>query len=502
MKGGGRGAGKGTRNQRSDGLLRQFVLDLSQQVGAEVAGAEYVFAPGLPYLQFIREAWPIIEPGRVFVDGWHIGAICEHLEAVTRFEIRKLLINMPPRHMKSIAVSACLTPWVWTWAPIRRFFYASYDAKLSRRDNQKARDIVESDWYQRRWGERVMLKRDQNEKDKFENTFSGYRFATSVGGRATGEGGDFVICDDPHNVKDVGRERDTRRVAVLDWWDNAIPSRLNDPKQGAFVIVAQRVHQADLSGHVLERDGWVHLCLPAEYEGRKYWTPLGFEDPRTVAGDLLWPERYGREELDTIKAGMRESEYAGQYQQRPAPAGGAVFKWDWFRAFAVAPRMERLVVFWDTAQKTKQDSAYSCAQLWGEGYGGWYLLDSYRARLDYPDLKERIRELYEAWSADEVVIEDKSSGTSVIQDLQRGSMVPVVPYDLPGGDKLMRAKAQAATVKGGNVWVPERAEWLEDFKDEATTFPGSAYKDQVDVMSMALEYFQRGASLSQGLDLS
>ncbi|MGE4469350.1 MAG: phage terminase large subunit [Desulfovibrio sp.] len=500
MKGGARGGAR--TPQQSDGLLKQFVLNLSERVGAEGLGQEYVGQPPMTYREFIRKAWHIIEPGRPFVDGWHIGAICEHLEAVTRFEIRKLLINMPPRHMKSIAVSACLTPWVWTWAPIRRFFYASYDGKLSRRDNQKARDIVESDWYAKAWGDRVMLKRDQNEKDKFENTVSGYRFATSVGGRATGEGGDFVICDDPHNVKDVGRERDTRRVAVLDWWDNAIPSRLNDPQQGAFVIVAQRVHQADLSGHVLERDGWVHLCLPAEYEGRKYWTPLGFEDPRTEPGQLLWPARYDRDALDEIKAGMRESEYAGQYQQRPAPAGGAVFKWDWFRTYADTPRFERRVIFWDTAQKTREDNAYSCAQFWGESYEGWYLLDSYRARLAYPELKEQVRELYELWGADEVVIEDKSSGTSVIQDLQRSSLVPVVPYDLPGGDKTTRAKAQASTVKGGNVLVPEQADWLEDFKDEITTFPGSAYKDQVDVMSMALEYFQRGASLAQGLDLS
>lgn len=482
-------------------LLDSFVMDLKRELPA-AQGPALVVAPSMPYLQFIREAWPIIEPGRPFINNWHIGAIAEHLEAVARFEILNLLINMPPRHMKSIAVSACFTPWVWTWAPIYRFFYSSYDGKLSRRDNQKARDIIESPWYQKQWGDRVTLKKDQNEKDKFENTWSGYRFATSAAGRTTGEGGDFVVCDDPHNVKDVSRDSDVKRQGVLDWWDNAIPSRVNDPKRGAFIIVAQRVHQQDLSGHVLEKDGWVHLCLPAEYEGRKYWTPLGFQDPRSEPGELLWPERYGPEEIAKIKTKMTPREYAGQYQQRPAPAGGTIFQWEWLKVFTELPRFERKVIFWDTAQSTASTAARSCAQLWGEAHNGYYLLDLFKQRLDYPDLKDMAIRLWREWGADLVVVENKSSGISVLQDLAKTTKVPVEVYNLPGGDKVARAKAQAATVRGGNVWRPADAPWMEEFKDELITFPGSTYKDQVDVFTEALDWFQRGSSLTQGLDMS
>jgi predicted phage terminase large subunit-like protein len=487
-------------------LLNPFLVRLREQLPPTVG--QLVTAPEISYHDFIVQyGWPVLEPGRQFIDGWHIGAICEHLEAAMRFEIKKLLINMPPRHCKSIAVSACLTPWVWTWAPIRRFFYASYDAGLSRRDSQKARDIIESPAYRERWGVRVTIKTDQNEKHKFENTATGGRFATSVGGRTTGEGGDYVICDDPHNVKDVSHDRDAKRLAVLEWWRNAIPSRLNDPRHGCFIIVAQRVHQADLSGDVLEREGgdWVHLCLPAEYVGRVYArTPLGFEDPRTRQGELLWPERFGRAELDAIKAGMLESEYQGQYQQEPAPPGGDIFKWEWFKTFASGetPRFERVVDFWDTAQSVKDASAYSVRERWGEAANGYHLLDVRRERLDYPALKAAMEEDYRSGRADAIVVEDKSSGISVIQDLQKTTQVPVIPYVVGRDGKETRARAQAATVQGGNVWVPESAPWLDAFRDETVHFPGGRYKDQVDVMVEALDWFQNGSALTQGRDMS
>lgn len=250
------------QKQGGGSLLTNFYLNLQASLPAATTAQQLVTAPEIGYLDFIRQyAWPVLEPGRAFVDGWHIGAICEHMEAVARFDIRELLVNMPPRHMKSIGISACFTPWVWTWAPPRRFFYTSYELTLARRDNQKARSIIESPAYRERWGNRVIIRTDQNEKSKFENTHSGSRFVSSSGGKATGEGGDYVVCDDPHNVKDVSQERDTKRKGVLDWWDNSMSNRLDDPERGAFVVVGQRVHQDDLSGHLLAQGGWVHRVL-------------------------------------------------------------------------------------------------------------------------------------------------------------------------------------------------------------------------------------------------
>jgi len=487
------------------GLLSNFVMDLQQALPSAVSEDQLVTRPELSYLEFIRQAWPIIEPGRPFVDGWHIGAICEHMEAVASFEIKELIVNMPPRHMKSIGISQLFTPWVWTWAPPRRFFYSSYELTLARRDNQKARTVIESSWYQERWGNRVVIKSDQNEKSKFENTQAGSRFVSSSGGKATGEGGDYVICDDPHNVKDVSKDRDTKRLAVLSWWDNSMSSRLDDPERGAYVVVGQRVHQDDLTGHLLEQGGWVHLCLPAEYEGKVYArTPLGFEDPRTGKGELLWPERFTREALDKIKGKMTPSEYAGQYQQEPAPPGGDIFKWEWFQTYRSGdtPRFERVVDFWDTAQSTKVDAAYSVRERWGEAVNGYYLLHVLRERMDYPTLKQRIVDDYASGGVDAVVVEDKSSGISVIQDLQTTTTVPVIAYVLGKDGKVTRARAQASTVQGGNVWVPESAPWLPAFKNEVELFPNGKFKDQVDVMTEALDWFRNGSALTQGRDMS
>ncbi|MDQ7836023.1 MAG: phage terminase large subunit [Humidesulfovibrio sp.] len=483
-------------------LLQNFVLNL--QTSLPAANAEQlVFKPEMSYHDFILQSWHIIEPARPFVDGWHIGAICEHMEAVATFEIRELLVNMPPRHMKSIGISVCFVPWVWTWAPGRRSFNSSYELTLARRDNQKARTIIESPWYQERWGSKVSIKSDQNEKSKFENTHGGSRFVSSSGGKATGEGGDYVFCDDPHNVKDVSQDRETKRLSVLDWWDNSMSNRLDDPERGAFVVVGQRVHENDLSGHLLEQGGWVHLCLPAEYEGRRYVkTPLGFEDPRTKEGELLWPERFTGEALEKIKRKMHEAEYAGQFQQEPTPPGGGIFKWEWFQSYTELPRFERIVDFWDTAQSVKDGAAYSVRERWGEAQNGYYLLHVLRERMDYPTLKQRIVDDYDAGGVDEVVVEDKSSGTSVIQDLQKDTKVPVIPYVLGKDGKETRARAQASTVKGGNVWVPESAPWLPAFKNEVIMFPNGKFKDQVDVMAEALDYLKNGSGLTQDRDMS
>jgi len=486
----------------SGGLLSNLVMNLQAELPA-ANEADIVTEPEISYLEFIRQAWHVIEPARPFVDGWHIGAICEHMQAVATFEIRELLVNMPPRHMKSIGISQLFTPWVWTWASPRRFFYSSYELTLARRDNQKARTVIESPWYQERWGSKVIIKSDQNEKSKFENTHAGSRFVSSSGGKATGEGGDYVICDDPHNVKDVNQDRDTKRISVLDWWDNSMSNRLDDPERGAFVVVGQRVHENDLSGHLLEQGGWVHLCLPAEYEGKRYVrTPLGFEDPRTKKGELLWPERFTKDALEKIKRKMHDAEYAGQFQQEPNPPGGDIFKWEWFQTYAELPVFERVVDFWDTAQSTKVDAAYSVRERWGEAANGYHLIHVLRERMDYPTLKQRIIDDYDAGGVDAVVVEDKSSGISVIQDLQQNTRVPVIPYVLGKDGKVTRARAQASTVKGGNVHMPASAPWLPAFKNEVELFPNGKFKDQVDVMTEALDWFKNGSSLTQNRDMS
>ena len=234
--------------------------------------------------------------------------------------------------MKSLTVSVFWPVWEWIRFPHRRWLFASYALSLSVRDSLKCRRLIESPWFQERWGDRFQLTGDQNRKERFENNKTGHRIATSVGGSATGEGGDRVVVDDPHNVRH--RESDPIRRATLVWWDETMSTRLNDPKTGARVIVMQRIHEKDLSGHVLEQGGYEHLCLPAEFEpARKCTTKLPWSDERKSEGELLWQERISRSEISDFKLRLGPSGYAGQFQQRPAPAGGARFRLEWFRYY-------------------------------------------------------------------------------------------------------------------------------------------------------------------------
>lgn len=214
--------------------------------------------------RFVQQAWHVLEPATPYVDGWHIKVMCEHLEAVTDGRIRDLLINVPPRHMKSLTVSVFWPCWVWTRKPATRWLYCSYAQRLATRDSLKCRRLIMSPWYQRNWEGVFKLTGDQNEKTRFENDRTGQRLATSVDGTNTGEGADIIVCDDPHNVRE--RESEVQRENVSTWWDEVMSTRLNNPNTGARVIVMQRIHEGDLSGHVIQKGGWDHLCLPARYE--------------------------------------------------------------------------------------------------------------------------------------------------------------------------------------------------------------------------------------------
>jgi hypothetical protein len=254
--------------------------------------------------EFVRQAWAVIEPSTPFVPGWHIDAIVEHLEAVTLGQIRKLLINVPPRHMKSLLVSVLWPAWEWIRFPERRWLYSSYAAQLSIRDSVKCRCLIESPWYQQRWSDRYALTGDQNTKGRFENDKSGYRLSRSVGGAATGEGGDRVVSDDPHNVQEA--ESDSIRKGTTDRFDVVMSTRVNDPRTAAMIIVMQRCHQRDLSGHVLEQGGWEHLCLAAEYEGPGRYDfdrllgPPHFAGRTVVAGTV----RPGRNRIAEAQSGQ------------------------------------------------------------------------------------------------------------------------------------------------------------------------------------------------------
>ena len=456
-------------------LLRPSLID---EVDQELA------ARGLR--EFVRQAWPVVEPATEFVSGWHLDAICEHLEAVTRGQIHRLLISVPPRHMKSLAVSVFWPCWEWITHPERRWLFCSYAAGLAIRDSVKCRRMVESPWYRRRWLDRFVLTSDQNEKSRFENDKAGYRIAIGVGGAATGEGGDRVVVDDPHNVREA--ESEIVRQSVLDWWDQVMSTRLNDPKRGAMVIVMQRVHENDLAGHVLQQGGYEELKLPAEYEGSQQVTSIGWRDPRTEPGELLWPERFGQEEVEALKRTMGSYAAAGQLQQRPAPAAGGILKRHWWKFYREAPRpFSEVIQSWDCAFKDTRTSDFVVGQVWGRHGADKYLLDQVRGRMDCPATIQAVKRLSEKWpQAQAKLVEDKANGPAVIATLKH-EIVGLIAVN-PEGGKEVRAHAVSPQIEAGNVYLPDPtiAPWIGGFIDECAAFPNAAYDDQVDAMSQAL----------------
>jgi predicted phage terminase large subunit-like protein len=436
--------------------------------------------------EFVLQAWAVVEPSTAFVPGWHLDAICEHLEAVTRGQIHRLLISMPPRHMKSLAVSVFWPCWEWITHPERRWLFCSYAAGLAIRDSVKCRRIVDSPWYRRLWGDRLVLTGDQNEKSRFENDKAGYRIAIGVGGAATGEGGDRVVVDDPHNVREA--ESDTVRQGVLDWWDQVMSTRLNDPKTGAMVIVMQRVHENDLAGHVLQQGGYEQLKLPAEYEGDRVMTSIGWSDPRTEPGELLWPQRFGREEVEGLKRSMGSYAAAGQLQQRPSPAEGGILKRHWWKFYREAPaKFTEVIQSWDCSFKDTSASDFVVGQVWGRVGADKYLLDQIRGRMDCPATVQAVKRLTGQWPrAHGKLVEDKANGPAVIAMLQH-EIAGLIAVN-PEGGKMARAAAVSPQIEAGNVYLPDPnvAPWVTGFIEECAAFPNGAYDDQVDAMSQAL----------------
>jgi len=489
--------------------------------------------PGGLY-EFVKYFWHVLEPKTPFVDGWAIRAICEHLEAVTYGRINRFLANVPPGFSKSLLTNV-FHP-AWEWGPMNlphlRSIAFSYAAHLTERDNAKFRDLVRSSEYQALYGDRFTLTSEGVEK--VANDKTGWRYASSVGGVGTGERADRVVCDDGHNIKDG--ESDVIRSKTVRWFDEAMSNRLNDLKKSAIVVIMQRVHENDISGHIITHEpDYEHLLIPMEWDGRRYSTSIGWTDPRTEFGELAWPERYPEDTLTRFR--RNPFLWAGQYQQSPEPRGGGIIKRDYWQYEEIPigkspPNMEYIVASLDSAytkQERNDPSGFTAFGIYRDRNGNpkVMMLAAWRKHLEIhgPHVDRKPNESERAWvdrakkewglvewvayeckrlRVDRLLIEAKASGHSVAQEMQRlyandGWGVELVD---PEGDKFARAVAVVHLWADGFVHVPASRsdpddpdslvprDWAQVAIDDCAVFPHGRYRDIVDSITQALRHLR------------
>ena len=461
--------------------------------------------------EFARQAWHVLEPSTELKWGWALDAICLHLQAVSDGQLNRLLMNVPPGSMKSLLTNVFWPCWEWgpLAMPHMRYLSTAHKQDLAVRDNIKCRRLIQSEWYQERWP--ILLMGDQNAKTKFENDKTGFREAMAFTSM-TGSRGDRVTLDDPLSVDDANSE--AALAACESTFREALPTRVNND-ESAIVVIMQRLHEKDPSGIILkEMLGYEHLMLPMEFEeARRCRTSIGFTDPRKEEGELMFPERFGPQTVKSYKKVLGEMAYAGQMQQRPAPAGGGILK---TKHFQLWPHDRELPVF-DfvlqsldaayTANTTNDPSAFGA---WGvftyNNKRGAMLLDCWADHLTFPDLRSK---LVEEWhsvygktsqrkgkKADAFLIEAKASGLSLIQDLRQAN-IPAIPYNPGNADKINRAHQASPVLELDCLWIPESARepgkpvtWARGFLKELEMFPNGERDDQVDQFTQAIIYLR------------
>lgn len=452
-------------------------------------------------LAFCQHAWFILEPGREMSVAWPLEAMCEHLEAVSRGEIKRLLINVPPGSMKSLLTRVFWPAWEWgpNGEPGIRYCSASFNDKLSIRDARRMRELILNPWYQKLWPN-VSLSKDQSEKANFENLSRGFMRTFTVTG-TTGIRGDRVIIDDPHDV--MQSDSETVRSETVRWFRESVPSRLNDFDESAIVVIMQRVHEDDVSGHIITNNAnYVHLCIPLYYEQDRHCaTSIGWEDPRTKEGENFWPDRYTQRYIDEVTADGNMGEYAisSQFQQRPSPRGGGIIKQEWFQLWEELeyPPFEFIVAYLDTAYTEKQENDYSAMVVLGvfrdkNNLPKIMVIYAWHERLELNPLVNKCAKICKKFKVDKLLIEDKAAGHSVAQELRRlfGAEEFSIQLDNPKGqDKVARTYSVQHLFSEKMIFAPDK-EWADVLIAQMTAFPKAKHDDLHDSTVGALKWLR------------
>lgn len=508
--------------------------------------------------EFVKQSWHVLEPGAELTWNWHIDAMCLHAEVLligwmrsqpginwrspletlltwlrqgtaelqacvegleawrdredAQQPYQNLLINVPPGSLKSRTISVCLPAWMWLHVPRWRSLFLSANPRVAMRDALFCRDLVESKWYrdtfQPAWG----LRADQSAKSNYWNTAGGMRFAFGMTAKITGDRADALFIDDPHDAEEV-KNSEARRLEVLERWDNAIRNRVNDLRYSVRLGIMQRLHTEDWSGHVLSKGGWEHLSIEQEFDAeveRRGLSSLGWDDPRSQPGELMFPIRFPAEVLTEEKEVLGSFGYAGQHQQRPVPLEGGLIKAkDIGRYNTPRSRYDQIVISLDSAKKKGTSNCPWSWGVFGVTRDSYDLLSVHTERHDYPSGKRTMLNLILQWNPDAVLIEDKSSGTILLQELKDpkdagkaaaglgGRRINAIAI-LPEADKITRMATQTPTIEAGWLRLPENAPWLPDFEAVLFSYPRSSISDPIDMLSQFLKWAKaRSVSVAQ-----
>ena len=485
----------------------------------------------LSFVEYIKQAWHVIEPGQEYLHNWHIEAIAAHLEAITDEMMidderyyNRLLINVPPGAMKSLLCNVLWPSWEWgpRNMPYLRYVCASHAMPLAVRDSVKMRRLVASEWYQTRWGDRVTLTGDQNEKIKYETTATGFRQAVAFEGM-TGARGDRVIIDDPHSVSSASSEQ--KRATTIDTFEQAVPTRLNNPDRSAIVVIMQRLHEEDVSGVIIEKQlGYDHIMIPMEYDpDRAAPTMLGWEDPRTAKGELMFPARFPKHVVERDKKIMGTYAASGQFQQLPTPEDGGIIKRKHWQLWEDPkfPPFDYIIASLDTAYTEKTENDPSAMTVWGVwtddpkthatrmlGKDGYHIVRTYdekevpprimlmyawQEHLEMPELIAKVADTCTRWKVSRLLIENKSVGMPVARELRRmysGRDFGVQLEDPGSIDKMARLYSVQHLFEEGLVYCPDKA-WADEVISQCMRFPKAKHDDLVDTVSMAMRYLRR-----------
>ena len=468
---------------------------------ATISPAEYRVLSRYDFHTFMHRAFLELNPRTPLSHNWHNELIAAKLEACLRGEINRLIINVPPRSLKSHSATVAFPAYVLGHRPSTQIICASYGQDLSNKHSMDCRALMASEWYRSLFPTR--LSPQKQSVQEFVTTQNGFRLATSVGGVLTGRGADLIIIDDPLKPDEALSE--TQRNAVNEWFDHTLCSRLNDKRNGRMIIIMQRLHEDDLVGHVLEQEDWDVVRLPAIAEENETHVIESPYRTRTVCrpiGGALHPAREPLTVLQQLRHTIGEYNFAGQYQQQPAPLGGGMVKAEWFKSYVPGEQPSKFdIVFqsWDTANKSTELSDFSVCSTWGRKNKKFYLLDVLRRRMDYPDLKRAVRQQAERFRPANVLIEDKASGTQLIQELIRDGVYGVTRYE-PTMDKVMRLHSITSIIENGFVYLPTESDWLAAYAHELTTFPSGKHDDQADSTSQAFDWLKQRTHVYGVLD--